>query len=276
MRTTIKRNWKMLLPAALLLVGLLTWALWTGLTVRTYTVQSSKVNAPVRLLLLSDLHSTLHGREQEKLLALIRTQDPDAILMAGDMADDEVPHDGIRLLLEGVAGERPCYYVTGNHEFWAEDTGEILDMFRDHGVTVLRGEGAALTVRGQELQIFGVDDPEGFQSETGWRAQLAACREGLDSGAFSVLLSHRPERVEDYRGGGFDLVVCGHAHGGQVRIPGILNGLLAPDQGLFPDYAGGLYDLEGTHMAVSRGLSINPRLPRVFDPPEVVVLEIVP
>ena len=98
----------------------------------------------------------------------------------------------------------------------------------------------------------------------------------LDGERFSILLSHRPERVEDYAASGFDLVAAGHAHGGQVRIPGLLNGLLAPNQGLFPKYAGGLYDLGGTELAVSRGLSINPLLPRVFNPPEIVVVEILP
>ena len=91
----------------------------------------------------------------------------------------------------------------------------------------------------------------------------------------SVLLSHRPELTELYRGSGFDLVVSGHAHGGQVRVPLLLNGLYAPNQGFFPQYAGGLYDLDGTALAVSRGLSIS-RLPRVFNPPEAVVIDLVP
>ena len=278
---TLRKRWKIWLAAGAVLAALAVWALWTGLAVRTYTLETAKLDQPVRLLLLTDLHSTVHGRDQRALIDLVRAQAPDAVLLAGDIADDEVPHRGTELLLEAVAGKYPCFYVTGNHEFWAEGTEEILEMFRRYGVTVLAGTWSDLTVRGQTIRIFGVDDPEGFEAApgeavpAGWLEQWETCRAGLEEGTFSVLLSHRPELTEHYRGSGFDLVVSGHAHGGQVRIPLLLNGLYAPNQGFFPQYAGGLYDLDGTALAVSRGLSIS-RLPRVFNPPEAVVIDLVP
>lgn len=278
---TLRKRWKIWLAAGAVLAALAVWALWTGLAVRTYTLETAKLDQPVRLLLLTDLHSTVHGRDQRALIDLVRAQAPDAVLLAGDIADDEVPNRGTELLLEAVAGKYPCFYVTGNHEFWAEDTEEILEMFRRYGVTVLAGTWSDLTVRGQTIRIFGVDDPEGFEAApgeavpAGWLEQWETCRAGLEEGTFSVLLSHRPELTELYRGSGFDLVVSGHAHGGQVRVPLLLNGLYAPNQGFFPQYAGGLYDLDGTALAVSRGLSIS-RLPRVFNPPEAVVIDLVP
>lgn len=278
---TLRKRWKIWLAAGVVLAALAVWALWTGLVVRTYTLETAKLDQPVRLLLLTDLHSTVHGREQRALIDLVRAQAPDAVLLAGDIADDEVPHRGTELLLAAVAGEYPCFYVTGNHEFWAEDTEEILEMFRRYGVTVLAGTWSDLTVRGQAIRVFGVDDPEGFEAApgeavpAGWLEQWETCRAGLEEGMVSVLLSHRPELTELYRGSGFDLVVSGHAHGGQVRVPLLLNGLYAPNQGFFPQYAGGLYDLDGTALAASRGLSIS-RLPRVFNPPEAVVIDLVP
>ena len=278
---TLRKRWKIWLAAGAVLAALAVWALWTGLVVRTYTLETAKLDQPVRLLLLTDLHSTVHGRDQRALIDLVRAQAPDAVLLSGDIADDEVPHRGTELLLEAVAGKYPCFYVTGNHEFWAEGTEEILEMFRRYGVTVLAGTWSDLTVRGQTIRIFGVDDPEGFEAApgeavpAGWLEQWETCRAGLEEGTFSVLLSHRPELTELYRGSGFDLVVSGHAHGGQVRVPLLLNGLYAPNQGFFPQYAGGLYDLDGTALAVSRGLSIS-RLPRVFNPPEAVVIDLVP
>ena len=278
---TLRKRWKIWLAAGAVLAALAVWALWTGLAVRTYTLETAKLDQPVRLLLLTDLHSTVHGREQQALIDLVRAQAPDAVLLSGDIADDEVPHRGTELLLEAVAGKYPCFYVTGNHEFWAEGTEEILEMFRRYDVTVLAGTWSDLTVRGQTIRIFGVDDPEGFEATpgeavpAGWLEQWETCRSGLEEGTFSVLLSHRPELTELYRGSGFDLVVSGHAHGGQVRVPLLLNGLYAPNQGFFPRYAGGLYDLDGTALAVSRGLSIS-RLPRVFNPPEAVVIDLVP
>lgn len=275
----LKKRWKIWLAAGVVLAALAVWALWTGLTVRTYTLETAKLTQPVRLLLLTDLHSTIHGSEQQPLINLVRAQAPDAILLAGDIADDEVPHRGTELLLEAVAGEYPCFYVTGNHEFWAEDTAEILALLRRHGVTVLAGTWSDLTVRGQTLRLFGVDDPEVDKTAPGapgaWLTQWEVCRAGLEEGTFSILLSHRPELTDLYRSSGFDLIVSGHAHGGQVRIPLLLNGLYAPNQGFFPRYAGGLYDLDGTSLVVSRGLSIS-RLPRVFNPPEVVVIDLLP
>ena len=278
---TLTTRWTIWVAAGAVLAALAVWALWTGLAVRTYTLETAKLDQPVRLLLLTDLHSTVHGREQQALIDLVRAQAPDAVLLSGDIADDEVPHRGTELLLEAVAGKYPCFYVTGTHEFWAEGTEEILEMFRRYGVTALAGTWSDLTVRGQTIRIFGVDDPEGFEAApgeavpAGWLEQWETCRSGLEEGTFSVLLSHRPELTELYRGSGFDLVVSGHAHGGQVRVPLLLNGLYAPNQGFFPRYAGGLYDLDGTALAVSRGLSIS-RLPRVFNPPEAVVIDLVP
>lgn len=98
----------------------------------------------------------------------------------------------------------------------------------------------------------------------------------IDPRAFTVLLAHRPERIDKYAAtGDFDLVVSGHAHGGQVRIPGLINGLFAPNQGFFPKYAGGQYEVDGTTLVVSRGLAReSTRIPRVFNRPELVLVEI--
>ena len=127
------------------------------------------------------------------------------------------------------------------------------------------------------LRICGVDDPSAFAGESGWLEQFRACQALTGDSRYTVLLSHRPERGEDYQGKGFDLVLAGHAHGGQWRIPGVLNGLLAPDQGLLPAYAGGLYALEDTTLVVSRGLAReSTRVPRLFNPPELVILDVIP
>ncbi len=278
----MKKRLKILIPMALALVPLSVWALWTGLTVRAYEVPTEKVTEKIRIVLLTDLHSTVHGGGQSKLIAKIREQAPDLILLSGDIADDETPIEGTKLLLTVIGREYPCFYVTGNHEFWSGEVESIKELFRSYGVTVLEGTGETVEVNGQKVLVCGVDDPNSFETffgqtvSPGWADQLAGCEALLDGETFSVLLSHRPERVEDYEVSGFDLVVSGHAHGGQVRIPGLLNGLLAPHQGFFPKYAGGQYHLGGTELVVSRGLSINPRLPRVFNPPEVVVIDIYP
>ena len=123
-----------------------------------------------------------------------------------------------------------------------------------------------------------MDDPEAVRYKkrgTNWEEGFCRAFNGLgEEPAYKVLLAHRPELIEVYKQGDFDLVLSGHTHGGQVRIPFILNGLYAPNQGWFPPYAGGMYDHGSLIHIVSRGVSFNPLLPRIFNPPEVVVIDI--
>ena len=171
------------------MAALAVWALWTGLVVRTYTLETAKLDQPVRLLLLTDLHSTVHGRDQRALIDLVRAQAPNAVLLSGDIADDEVPHRGRSCCWRLWRGST-LLLCHRQHEFWAEDTEEILEMFRRYGVTVLAGTWSDLTVRGQTLRIFGVDDPEGFEAApgeavpAGWLEQWETCRAGLEEGTY--------------------------------------------------------------------------------------------
>jgi len=270
-----------LLISVVVLVIFLVGVFWDGLVVRRYTLDSRKLTNPVRLLVLTDLHSTMYGKNQSILLAKIGELKPDVVLLVGDIVDDKRPMEGALQLLQALGSEYPCFYVTGNHEFWSGKADEIKDTIRSFGITVLEGNCKTVEVGEQKIQICGVDDPDGFEEEKffgteispGWDQELEKCEAQLDAGAYSILLSHRPERVQYFAQSGFDLVVSGHAHGGQIRIPGLLNGLYAPNQGLFPKYAGGSYDLGGSTMIVSRGLSKSV-LPRVFNPPEIVVVDV--
>lgn len=270
--------------------------------VRGYDEYSAKITEPVKIALVTDLHSTRYGGRQIRLLHAIRRYRPDLILMAGDIADETVSLEGTRQFLAGVGeclakdrdgganlGAHPgpndsprCFFVTGNHEQRIGNLPALKKMFASHGVAVLSGETRTVDVGGQLLDIGGVDDPTVFtrsrfvrQIPALWERQLAVCRSGISPERYSILLSHRPELARYYRGCGFDLVTAGHAHGGQVRIPGLINGLLAPHQGVFPRYTGGRYRLGATTMIVSRGLCLN-RLPRIFNPPELVVIRLLP
>ena len=276
----LKKRIKWLLPAAAAagLAAFFLAGLDGGLTVRSYTVESGKVTAPVRLAVLTDLHACAYGEDQRELLDAVAAQAPDLVLLVGDIVDDEPRMPEARALetVAALAEGWPVYYVTGNHEFWSGRPEEIKAEIRAAGAVVLEGQALPVTAAGQPLLIAGVDDPAA--GEEIWRAQLEAAAAGADGAAFSVLLSHRPERAEEYAGLGFDLVLAGHAHGGQWRIPGLINGLIAPNQGLFPKYAGGAYDLGGgTAMIVSRGLAReSTRVPRLYNPPELVVVDVVP
>lgn len=246
-----------------------------GLTAADYSLQSNKVDAPIRIALLTDLHSCFFGEGQEELIARIEEKGPDLILMAGDIADDSMPHDGTVRLLEAIGSRYDCFYVTGNHEIWSGEAAEIKDMFREYGVTVLEGDGVTVEVGGTALNICGVDDPDIGRTE--FAEQLEAVAQAVDEEVFTVLVSHRPELIDMYAQYGFDLVVSGHAHGGQWRIPFLIKGVYAPNQGYFPDYTSGLYRSGETQMLVSRGLSRESTgIPRFYNPPEVVLLTLLP
>ncbi len=264
------RVMKIIITAAGWLLILAAAALDTSIAVPVYKIYSDKVTKPVRIVLLTDFHSSSYGKEQQVLIDAVNAQKPDVILLAGDIFEDVRPHKHSIELLERLGKSYPCFYVTGNHEVWSGEVNEIKETVRSLGVTVLAGDGETRDFAGQSIRICGVDDPAGGK-------QFADCARMAGDDTFTVLMSHRPDLVKLYSGNGFDLVVCGHAHGGQVRIPGLLNGLYAPNQGLFPKYAGGRYLLDdgSTEMVVSRGLCKNV-LPRVFNRPEVVVIDIEP
>lgn len=276
MRVSVKKG--LLAALAVLLLG--TAALFLigttdELVTVTYELEAPEVDRPIRLALVTDLHSCDYGQGQEELLDAIASQAPDAVLLGGDIIDDDIPREKGEEFVTKVSQTYPTFYVSGNHEFRTEDMEGIKDFLRTAGAYVLEGDCLPLTIQGQTIQICGVDDPEGIGQEAMDR-QLAQAAAQADPALFTVLLSHRPEQIEHYRSfGAFDLILSGHAHGGQWRIPGLLNGLLAPNQGLFPDYAGGRYDFPDATFVVSRGLAReSTRIPRLFNSPELVIIEI--
>lgn len=270
-----KKNhvFKFLSCAALLFIFLRA-AVYDDLIVRKYEVSTELVTEPHTFVLLSDLHSTFYGDKQVKLISTIAKYSPEAILMTGDIADDKREFEGTSILLEKLSYCYPCYYVTGNHERWVDYTDDIKSLFRSYGIHVLDDTVSPVPVSGGEISLFGVDDPLFYADH----AEYLKCLENLSSSAetFDLLLAHRPEYYDAYTAAEFDLILCGHAHGGQIRIPFLMNGLYAPGQGYFPKYAGGIYEAaENKIMIVSRGL-MKDDLPRIFNPPEVCVIQILP
>lgn len=258
------------LLAAAAAVALL--ALDVRLAVRQYTLPTGKLDAPVRIALITDFHGCNYGAGQAELLDPLREAQPDLVLLGGDIFDDVLPWDNTLELLELLGAQYPCYYVSGNHEFWSGRAEEMKDALRERGVTVLEGGRTAVEVNGQTISLSGIDDPDAGAAYGGQLEASAPAGEG-----FSLLLAHRPERIGDYLPYGYDLVLSGHAHGGQWRIPGLLNGLWAPNAGLFPKYAGGLYTHGDTVHVVSRGLARETtRIPRLFNRPELVLVDLVP
>lgn len=271
-----KHRW--ILPVLAILVILTLIALDERLILRTYTVVSPKLTAEVRLAVVTDFHSSDNA---DDVVAMVASCAPDAVLLVGDMFDDDTqnrPTERTLLLMRQLSAQYPCYYVSGNHEAWTGEMDALYQQTEEAGVTVLRMSSGVLTVRGQRIALCGIPDPYEmvYSGAPDTEEQLRQALEDVDSADFTVLLAHRPELLAKYAQFPLDLVVSGHAHGGQVRIPGVLNGLYAPNQGWFPKLAGGAYTQDGTTLIVSRGLAVRTRLPRIFNRPEVVLVRCVP
>ena len=257
------------------------------LRVRSYGVNSPKVSERLRIALVTDLHSCRYGKEQNKLIREIDVQKPDAVLLGGDIFDNLRSDRNTEAFIKGIAGHYPCFYVTGNHEYYSDSArfAKKMGLLEKYGITVLSGECQELTVHGETIRICGVDDPDIYkmrrdisyeEAQRRFMEQVNAVGTEAGGEVFTVLLSHRPEYFTTYVSHGFDLVLCGHAHGGQWRIPGIQNGLFAPYQGFFPKYSGGRFNENGTVMIVSRGLARESLcIPRVFNRPELVFVDII-
>ena len=272
-----KKHW-WILPVLAILVVLTLIALDERLILRTYMVVSPKLTAEVRLAVVTDFHSSDNA---DDVVAMVTFCAPDAVLMVGDMFDDDIanrPTERTLSLMRQLSAQYPCYYVSGNHEAWTGEMDALYQQTEEAGVTVLRMSSGVLTVRGQRIALCGIPDPYEmvFSGAPDTEEQLRQALEDVDSADFTVLLAHRPELLTKYAQFPLDLVVSGHAHGGQVRIPGVLNGLYAPNQGWFPKLAGGAYTQDGTTLIVSRGLAVRTRLPRIFNRPEVVLVRCVP
>lgn len=259
------------------------FAVWRGnvtVGVTYFKIDSESIPAAFsgyRIAQVSDLHNAELGKNNSRVIRLLRQEEPDIIVITGDLVDSN--HPDIDIAAEFAARAikiAPCYYVTGNHEAWlGKQYEELEERLKDMGVTVLHDESVELTENGAVIRLVGLDDPDFAPADvlTGERLDKIK-REYLNpEGEFTILLSHRPELFEEYVSADMDLVFCGHAHGGQFRIP-FVGGLIAPNQGLFPEYDAGMYRKEKTVMLVSRGIG-NSIIPvRINNRPEVIIAEL--
>lgn len=276
MSRTQKRITGLAVGSAALLTTAFLLAWDTNLSLSVYTIPSEKIDATLRLVLLSDLHSCDYGPGQRDLLTEIEALAPDALLLAGDILDDEMPHEKGKEFLRAVGARYPTYYVPGNHEHLSRELQEMLVFIKNCGIFVPIGRCDLLQIAEQTLQICGMDDPILMGTDAVLTQAERACAKA-DPALFTILLSHRPELIEQVLPFGPDLVVAGHAHGGQWRLPWSRNGLFAPHQGFFPRYSGGKYDFPDSSLIVSRGLAReSTRIPRLCNPPELVLLELTP
>ena len=281
--TAKKKKFIFLAVAAAVLVALVIWIAWgnTALELNTYTISSSKLPQSFdgyRIAHVSDLHNAEMGKDNETLLTMLRESDPDMIAITGDLIDSR--HTDIEVALQFIQEAvkiAPCYYVTGNHEARVYEYDELKTGMEAAGVTILEDARTEISLEDETITLIGVNDPS-YQtdylfgdSETVMNTKLEDLH--AENDGFTIVLSHRPELFDTYVDQNVDLVLSGHAHGGQFRLP-FIGGLVAPNQGLFPEYDAGIYTEGNTNMLVSRGVG-NSILPfRINNRPEVILIEL--
>lgn len=266
------------------------WVIWgnKALTAEKIVIYDSGIPSAFngfRIVQVSDLHNAEFGRGNNELLEVIEDCRPDIIVATGDIIDSgRTDTLTAALFVENAMKTAPVYYVTGNHEARLLKQGgtgkdeyfKLESIMVNAGANVLHGESVSIERGESEIQIIGIDDPEylrlnKYAGEN--RITLSNIDEFIKEDIFTVLLSHRPELFEEYAESGVNLVIAGHAHGGQFRLP-FVGGLFAPNQGFFPRYDSGLYEKNNTKMVVSRGLG-NSAVPiRFNNRPEIVVIEL--
>lgn len=266
----------LLLPAALLAAAL--WFTFEQRALLVTVTEASLSNLPagfngLRVVHLSDLHGMEFGEGNRRLTAAVRAQEPDLIVMTGDMIDQVEQLPILSALAQELAAIAPTYYVTGNHEWAAGCAKQVKSILRAYGVTVLDNCYEVLQRNGSTLVLAGVDDPNGYTDQKTPEALRREISAAVPD-TFTLLLAHRNDRFEQYAAAGYDLVLSGHGHGGIVRLP-FTDGLLGPGRTLFPTRTAGLYTFEGSTLFVSRGLGSNTtpiRGFRLFNRPDLAVL----
>lgn len=265
-----------------ILLILIVWTAWgnTALELNTNTISSRGLPDAFdgyRIAQVSDLHNAEFGDGNQRLLDMLREAEPDMIAITGDLIDSRKTNIAVALAFaEEAVRIAPCCYVSGNHEARVPEYRELKAGLEAAGVTVLDDTRVEIEISGKSITIIGVNDP-GFLADylTSDAAVMDRKLSELSSedAGFTILLSHRPELFDTYAAHDMDLVLTGHAHGGQFRLP-LIGGLIAPNQGLFPKYDDGLYSEGNTNMIVSRGLG-NSIIPfRFNNRPEVVLIEL--
>ena len=265
-----------------ILLILIVWTAWgnAALELNTYTISSRGLPDAFdgyRIAQVSDLHNAEFGGGNQRLLDMLREAEPDMIAITGDLIDSRKTNIAVALAFaEEAVRIAPCYYVSGNHEARVPEYRELKTGLEAAGVTVLDDARVEIEISGKSITIIGVNDPS-FLADylTSDAAVMDRKLSELSSedASFTILLSHRPELFDTYAAHDMDLVLTGHAHGGQFRLP-LIGGLIAPNQGLFPKYDDGLYSEGNTNMIVSRGLG-NSIIPfRFNNRPEVVLIEL--
>ena len=275
------KNFSIILGAIILVlfVTLVIWGVYCDNTIAitNYCVNNTKNDAKLKFVVITDLHNKEYGEKNADLAELVKEQNPDFIAVCGDMVNRGDPDTTkMKDVLEKLSKIAPTYCCLGNHE--RDNAAKFGTDFKSEtnstGAVLLDNEYIKFTKNGKSVLICGMSDYPYYEfytpdddvpSRTLWE----------EFANFTILLHHQPEYIaEDAKKTDIDLIVCGHTHGGQIQLP-FIGGVIAPNQGLFPKYDKGEFDLDGTKMIVCAGLSNTVFIPRINNQVEIGVVTVV-
>lgn len=256
----------------------------TGSTVKAYydtnvfkvhhvQFQSDKIasNTTFSILQISDVHNKMVGNQNERLIETVKEVDADIIVLTGDLIDRKTnDFTDVFAFVENLkAIDQHVFFVTGNHEWDHANTGEFLAGLHERGIIILGNEHAQVTIGDATLNLVGIDN------ESTNHENINLAFEGVDSNDYTVLLSHSPGVVLKYDVIPADLILSGHTHGGQVRLPGV-GALVAPDQGFFPELDKGVFEFnEGQYLYIDSDLGTSVAPIRFWNQSQVSLIEVV-
>lgn len=285
---------------AALMIGALVSITQNG-KIRTskYEVRTAKLKSAVRVALVSDLHARKFDENNDQLVERVAESEPDIICVGGDMLEGHLKNEqfpDLLSLIERFADIAPVYYVPGNHDYsiYGNDVrqrdgefigyerlfDDVLVELNEAGATFLESEHLDIEVKGQKLRLGGfypLASRTEYDTDETYNKRIRFLEEYEDTDAFKLMISHRPDsfvKNDAYKGRDIDLVLCGHTHGGVLRLP--LVGAIWTSEGFFPEHDMGEFDLDGMKMIITSGLNGYNRIPRVYNPPEIAVIDLVP
>ena len=245
------------------------------LEISRYEVKSQKLPESFdgfKIVQLSDLHCAEFGEDGMELVEKVKELEPDMIALTGDFVTDEGDLAAVEKLAARLVKLCPVYFVSGNHEFGSGLAIEVRNILERAGVKYLSNEYLTISRGEDEILLGGVEDPLAYADMLS-PDELAQKMNDAAPDAFKILLGHRNYWMTEYPELPVDLIFCGHAHGGLIRIPGV-GGLIGTDRRLFPDFDAGEYNNGRYTLIVSRGLGNSVSIPRIFNRPEIVCVEL--
>ena len=245
------------------------------LEISRYEVKSQKLPENFdgfKIVQLSDLHGAEFGEDGMGLVEKVKELEPDIIALTGDFVTDEGDLAAVEKLAARLTELCPVYFVSGNHEFGSGLAVKVRNILERAGVKYLSNEYLTISHGEDEILLGGVEDPLAYADMLS-PDELAQKMNDAAPDAFKILLGHRNYWMTEYPELPVDLIFCGHAHGGLIRIPGV-GGLIGTDRRLFPDFDAGQFNNGRYTLIVSRGLGNSVPIPRIFNRPEIVCVEL--